>query len=318
MGTVRLLTDASRSRSSNQLQACITADTFDKHTIVSPGILKRKSNSQVPNSLRPKGFITNGCRIIVPENTSAFIFSQMEIENVLTISGEYEYYDDDTEINLDNDASRSVRHLIKDRTGYDGKKIAFVNLKEIPDIKFGTRGPQGYHDLFYNCDLEIYAYGSYTIQITDPELFIRYFIPPNTSSYSVDEENVHDELLSDFLPSFAAALSPMTKFCRIEQLSSYGVELSNEISSNPIYAGTWEEKYGFRVKNVIIENIEFTQQSEEMVKQHHESQDIPFNSQQQMSINEQIETVKKLKELVDAGILTEDEFNIKKKEIMGL
>ena len=35
-------------------------------------------------------------------------------------------------------------------------------------------------------------------------------------------------------------------------------------------------------------------------------------------IADQIEAVKKLKELVDAGILTEEEFNAKKKEIMGL
>lgn len=37
-----------------------------------------------------------------------------------------------------------------------------------------------------------------------------------------------------------------------------------------------------------------------------------------LSFNEQIETLKKLKDLMDAGILTEEEFNIKKKEIMGL
>ena len=37
-----------------------------------------------------------------------------------------------------------------------------------------------------------------------------------------------------------------------------------------------------------------------------------------MSIDEQIDAVKKLKDLVDAGILSEDEFNKKKKEIMGL
>ena len=33
---------------------------------------------------------------------------------------------------------------------------------------------------------------------------------------------------------------------------------------------------------------------------------------------EQIEALKKLKELVDAEILTQEEFDIKKKEIMGL
>ena len=34
--------------------------------------------------------------------------------------------------------------------------------------------------------------------------------------------------------------------------------------------------------------------------------------------NEKIENVKKLKELLDAGILTQEEFDSKKKEILGL
>lgn len=37
-----------------------------------------------------------------------------------------------------------------------------------------------------------------------------------------------------------------------------------------------------------------------------------------MNIDEQVEALKKMKELVDMGILTEDEFNAKKREIMGL
>lgn len=44
----------------------------------------------------------------------------------------------------------------------------------------------------------------------------------------------------------------------------------------------------------------------------------PKNEQPKISIDDQIEALKKLKDLVDAGILTEDEFNAKKKEIMGL
>lgn len=37
-----------------------------------------------------------------------------------------------------------------------------------------------------------------------------------------------------------------------------------------------------------------------------------------MSFDEQIEALKKLKELMDAGILTQEEFDAKKKEVMGL
>lgn len=41
------------------------------------------------------------------------------------------------------------------------------------------------------------------------------------------------------------------------------------------------------------------------------------SSQPQPTLDEQIATVKKLKELVDAGILTQDEFDAKKKQVMG-
>lgn len=39
---------------------------------------------------------------------------------------------------------------------------------------------------------------------------------------------------------------------------------------------------------------------------------------QTLSFDQQIETLKKLKELLDAGILSKEEFDAKKKEIMGL
>ena len=49
----------------------------------------------------------------------------------------------------------------------------------------------------------------------------------------------------------------------------------------------------------------------------------PVNASQnesnaKMSLDEQIDALKKLKELVDAGILTQEEFDAKKKQIMGL
>lgn len=44
----------------------------------------------------------------------------------------------------------------------------------------------------------------------------------------------------------------------------------------------------------------------------------PVNSEKKLSIDEQIETVKKLKELVDIGALSEEEFEKKKEEIMGV
>ena len=44
----------------------------------------------------------------------------------------------------------------------------------------------------------------------------------------------------------------------------------------------------------------------------------PITQKSSMSLDEQIDAVKKLKELMDIGILSQDEFDVKKKEIMGL
>lgn len=48
------------------------------------------------------------------------------------------------------------------------------------------------------------------------------------------------------------------------------------------------------------------------------SQPSSKKSDEAPSIDEQIEAVKKLKDLFDAGILTQGEFDTKKKEVMGL
>ena len=72
----------------------------------------------------------------------------------------------------------------------DNKSVAFINLREIRDIKFGTKGPQTYNDLFYGTDLEIFAYGSFTVKITDPEVFIKNYVPANVSYYTFDDPKV--------------------------------------------------------------------------------------------------------------------------------
>ena len=44
----------------------------------------------------------------------------------------------------------------------------------------------------------------------------------------------------------------------------------------------------------------------------------PIEQARGRTIDEQIETVRKLKDLVDAGVLSQDEFDAKKKQVMGL
>lgn len=374
MGIIKAFIDSVGGSFADQWKELITAGHFDEHTVVAPGILKTNNNGRGVNSLGSTDVISNGSKIFIPENTAAFIFSQAGIEGIITTPGGYEYRDGEESLFDGNDLETSIFKQTEDRIGFGGissmeKKIAFVNLREIRDIKFGTRGPQVYNDLFYGCDLEIYAYGSFSIKIVEPEKFIKNFVPANINSYSFDNPKVRAQVLSEFLQSFIVALNSLSTSHRISQLPSQAVEISKRITNDSYNAGTWKERFGFELVKVAVENIEFSPESRELINQFSAnkmnmrayedvsqrasniasqqkiaqgiqnnglgngggmlfgmnmaqnigSQGQPVATQSSaMSFDEQIETLKRLKELVDMGVLTQAEFDAKKKEIMGL
>lgn len=370
MGIIKAIAAATSSTLADQWLDIITAGSFDEHTAVVPGLLKSTNNGKGENYKGSDGVISNGSKIFVPENTAAFIFNASEIENIITQPGAYEYQDGEDSIFDQGELGPTLFGQMKDRVKHGGvtstqKRIAFVNLREIRDIKFGTRGPQIYNDTFYGVDLEVYAYGSFTVKITDPEAFIRNFVPANVTYYTFDDPKVRSQLLSEFLQSFVVALNSLSASYRVSHIPAHANELSNSIAMDSFNAGTWEKRFGFKICKVAIENIELSDDSKELVKQYasnkmnvkayedvsQKSADIAAQQKvaqgiqehgfgdaggmimgmnvaqgfgaavepkKTMSIDEQIETVKKLKELLDAGILTNEEFEQKKKEIMGL
>lgn len=375
MGLIRAFTGALGGTFADQWKDIITAGSFDEHVVVSPGIFQSSNNGRGTNFYGSNGVISNGSKIYVPENTAAFIFSQSGIEEVITEPGGYEYQNGQKSIFNGDGIGKAIFSQVGERFGYggvtaDNKQIAFVNLREIRDIKFGTRGAQVYHDLFYGTDLEIFAYGSFTIKITDATRFVRNFVPANITYYSFDDKKVREQIVSEFLQSFIVALNSMSNTYRISQLPSQANVLAQTVANDAYNAGTWNERFGFSIIQVSIENIEFTEDSRELVKQYSSNkmnlkayedisqkasniaaqqkiaqgiQDNGFGEMGNMimgmnlaqgvgalgetkssttssttSLDDQIANLKKLKELVDTGILTEEEFNIKKKEIMGL
>jgi membrane protease subunit (stomatin/prohibitin family) len=374
MGIIKAFTDSVGGSFTDQWKKLITAGYFDEHTAVAPGILKTNNNGRGVNPHGSMDVISNGSKIFIPENTAAFIYSQAGIENIITTPGGYEYQDGEESVFNGYGIAASIFKQAKDRIGYGGissseKRIAFVNLREIRDIKFGTRGPQVYNDLYYGCDLEIYAYGGFSIKIVDPEKFIKNFVPANVSSYSFDNPKVRAQVLSEFVQSFIVALNTLSTTYRISQLPSQAVEISKRISEDSYNAGTWKDRFGFELVKVAVENIEFSPESRELVNQFsankmnmrayedvsqrasniaaqqkiaqgiqdnglgngggmlfgmNTAQNIGPQGQpastpsSSMSFDEQIETLKKLKELVDMGVLTQEEFDAKKKEIMRL
>ncbi len=369
MGIFRAFNDAVASTFTDQWKEIVTAGTFDEHTLVAPGVIRLRDNGRGTNNPGSEGVISNGSKIFVPENTAAVVFNQSSIENIVTIPGGYEYLDGDESVFNGDGFIKPFTKQIKKRFGFGGitpdyKQIAFINLREIRNIKFGTAGGQIYHDPAYGVDLELHAWGSFSIQITDAECFIKNFVPPHIISYSIDSPNAHHQVTSDFLQALSVALNSMSATYRVSQLISLENEITSRITKDTENVGSWNTRFGFQLVKATINSIELSDNSKEILRQcaakrvdvdaysniSQKASDIAAQqkiaqgiqnnglgnmggaiwgmnmaqnlgmtgSTQNSSVDQQLETVKKLKEALDAGILTPEEFNAKKKEVLGL
>lgn len=389
MGILDAAFDAFSGTLADQWKDIVTVGEFDERTAVAPGVRKR-SNEDYGYNQGQSNILSNGSIIYVPENTAAFIFSQSGIEEVITEPGGYEYRNGQLSVfdKQSRDESGIVKTLFNQtaqRIGFSGmsaddKRVSFVNLRELRGIKFGTRGPLAYNDLYYETDLEVYAYGLFSIKIVEPVTFVRNFLPANVGSYSFNDLESRSQLVAEFLHSFIVALNSLSTEYRISQLPSQAGKIADQIRSEGENAGTWKERFGIELCGVAIENIEFSDDSRKLVHSYSEkkmsvrayegvsaqagnmaAQQIiaegvrenglgdggnmlfglglagsldPQNASQATeatapakdvdarpagpSVDDQVETLKKLKELVDMGILTPEEFAAKKKQLLGL
>ena len=388
MGILDAAFDSLSATLADQWKDIVTAGQFDERTVVAPGIRKTSQDGYGYNH-GLDNVLSNGSIIYVPENTAAFIFSQSGIEEIITQSGGYEYRNG--QLSVFDKQSRDESGIVKtvfsqtaQRVGFSGmtpvdKRVSFVNLRELRGIKFGTHGPLAYNDMFYGTDLEIYAYGLFSVKVTDAVKFVRNFLPPNVRSCSFNDLETRKQLVAEFLHSFIVAVNSLSSEYRISQLPSQGNAIAEVITSEAGNAGTWEDRFGIKLCGLAIENIEFTEDSRELVHSFSEkkmsvrayegvsaqagnmaaqqmiaegvrenglgeggnmlfglgfagglnpqnaSQVQPAQPQSTViseptlaSLDEQLETLKKLKELVDMGVLTQEEFAAKKKQVLGL
>lgn len=378
MGIVQAFAGALSGTLADQWKDIITAGHFTEYTVVAPGVFRQSNNGRGVNYKGSADVISNGSKIFVPENTAAFVFSQAGIEDVITQPGGYEYLAGQASVFNGDGFSRSLFKQTADRIGFGGqtsdqKYLAFVNLREIRGLKFGTRGPLVYNDRFYGVDLELTAFGSFSLQVVDAVAFVRNFLPANSRYYTFDSPEARQQISSEFMQAFVVAVNSLSATHRISELPSQSGRLAEIIADDGNALGSWITRYGLDVVQVGIESIELTAESRELVKQYSSNkmnvsafdgisqQASNIAAQQKIaqgvqehglgdgggmlfgmnlaqsmsptnaapaaaqpreggvghSLDQQIEMVKKLKELVDAGILSQDEFETKKKEVMG-
>ena len=275
MGIFVAFADSLSGTFADQWEEIITCGNFDDRTAMGPGITKRKNNGRGVNVRGSEGVISNGSIIYVPEEMAVVVLDKLEIENIITKPGGYIYQDGEETIFDGDGLLLQIGKQVSERIKHGGissheKKILYVNLKEIKGISFGTKGPIIFNDKQYGVNLEILSYGTFSIKIIDIEKFVKKFIQTNTMYYSFEEVDQTNQVVSEIINAYVSTLNSMSEKYNISELMSNIDEIENSVKENKQYIKEWQDKFGFKLVNLVVEHIELSEQSKKIVNDYND------------------------------------------------
>ncbi len=350
-----------------------------------PAVSKGTNNGRGSNTSASEGIISNGSKILVPDGYGLITLQDGGITGVITDAGGYIYTTDDPNaksIFSGDDIFETILKSTWERFKFGGQPgsqqlAVFVNLKEIPNNRFGTQSEIYWDDAYLNAQVGCLTRGTYTLKIVDPILFVKQFVPMQY----INEGNIFDfadmdnpsgeQLFNEVVSSLSGAFSNYTndpsRGNRITRIQADQVGFAVSLSSVVEQSYQWRSSRGLEIVKVAIQSIEYDEDTKALlsdVKKADALSGARGNSFMQQSVargfqaagenggangmafmgmgvnavgatmgafqqptqqaqpqqpqEDPYEKLKKSKELLDMGILTQAEFDQLKAKLLGL
>lgn len=187
-----------------------------------PAVLKSVNSGRGENTKGYDNIISNGSKILVPEGTALITVEDGAVTGCILEAGGYEFKSDDPNSQslfagdgLISSTLKSTWEKAKFGGQPGSRQLAFyVNMKPIPNNRFGTTETIYWKDSFLETMAGGLARGTYSIKIVDPLLFVKEFLPasylePNSPIFDFQDidNNVVDQLFHEFVGCLSAAIS---------------------------------------------------------------------------------------------------------------
>lgn len=164
------------------------------------------------------------------------------------------------------------------------------------------------------------------VSIDNNDSFYTEFVPLSIARLSAEDMKLKNELGVIVLQAITKIINRLSGKHSIRELSSGTNAIRDAILNDDEQVLYWKQHYGFSLTNLVIENIGYSDQTRKMMDSAYESrlqhknmqQTINVKQRAAMTFEEQVEAVMQLEKLRQMGILTDSEFQKKKKEILGL
>lgn len=250
-----------------------------------PGVPMGTNNDRGANYKGNDNVITNGSKVIVPEGTALVTVQDGAITSIITEIGGYEYSSDDPNSKSIFSGDRLVDSIVKtswEKFKFGGipatnQLVFYVNLKEIPNNRFGTQSEIYWDDAFFGTQVGAVTRGTYTVQIVDPILFLKNFVPvkylisgaPAFDLSDMDNEAA-EQLFNEVVGSLSAAFSNYTndptRGNRMSKIQGDQIGFAKSLSAAVEDGYEWRSTRGLEIIKTAILAIEYDEDTKEMMK----------------------------------------------------
>ena len=265
MGIIRAVTNAVSGALADQWLEVIEPDQMSDRTVFTAGVQMRQGERN-SNTKRTSAVVSNGSVIHVYPNQFMLLVDGGKIVDYTAEEGYYTVNNSSEPSLFNGDLGDSVKESFN-RVRFGGttpyaQKVFYVNLQEIKGIKFGTTNPVNYFDSFYNSELFLRAFGTYSIKVVDPIKFYTEAIPKNAEH--VDISDINEQYLSEFLGALQAAINQMSADgVRISHVTSKNMELSRYMAD--ILDDDWKDLRGMEVVSVGLAGLSYSEESQKLI-----------------------------------------------------
>ena len=285
MGFIRAFTGAIGGTFADQWKDFIVPRTGVPGTAaIFEGVPNGQNAGRGANTRGSQNIITNGSKIVVPEGTALITMQDGAITGLIAEPGGYTYASDDQNSKSffggDGILSSTLR-TSWERFKFGGipgsqQLVFYVNLREIPNNRFGTQSEIYWDDAFLGTQVGAKTRGTYSLKIADPILFVKRFVPmkylqPNAPVFDfADMDNdAGAQLFSEVVASLAAAFSHYTndpdKGNRITRIQGDAVGFAQSLSAAVEEGYQWRSDRGLEIVKVALKAIEYDTDSKALL-----------------------------------------------------
>lgn len=277
MGFIKAFTGALGGMLADQWKDFLTPpDGLPPTAAIFPAVPRGQNAGRGSNTKGSEHIISNGSRIVVPEGYGLVTFQDGALTAFVGEPGGFIWQSDDPNSQSlfagDGILSSTIK-MSWERFKFGGQpgseQLAFyVNLKEIPNNRFGTQSEIYWDDAYLGAQVGAITRGTYTLRIVDPILFVKGYVPltyygrtPQIFDFSDLDNDAASQLFNEVVGSLAAAFSHYTndpaKGNRIASIQGDSIGFAQSLSAAVEEGYRWTTDRGLTIVKVALQAIEY-------------------------------------------------------------